>query len=267
MKYSIDILVIEITRKCNLKCRHCLRGTAQNKSITQEMINQIVSKFDYISCVVFGGGEPSLHPEAIDWFCDAIKMYDVQVGNFYIVTNGKTYSDKLYNACYRLYNLCTKNEISGFTISDDEFHRECIVNRHKWNENFLKYAKYKYDNYLYDEDMSEELYYELDDENDYLPYFRPFDKKHKDNNFYGIIKMGNAEKNGIWEREKSIFYPTIKYYSDMLNIEDGELYVAYNGDIFPDCDLSYQVMNKGKYKLGNINNFDDVIIEIKKHRD
>ena len=262
MRYNIDNLVIEITRKCNLKCRHCLRGPARNNNITQDMINKIVSKFKYIDVITFGGGEPSLFPEAIEWFNDAIQMYNVAVGNFYVVTNGKKYSQKLYDACYKLYNLCDANEISGFCISDDEFHREYIPDRIKWEYNKVKYAAYPYyyTDYRYDEDMNEEIYYDIISEDDYLPYFREGEKSHKDGHFDGIIKMGRAETNGIWHRALNVYCPTLEHYNDnTIRIKDGLFYVTYNGDIFPDCDLSYNVMNKGIYKLGNIDNFEEVI--------
>ena len=85
-------------------------------------------------------------------------MYNVTVRNFYVVTNGKKYSQKLYDACYRLYNLCDENEISGFCISDDEFHRECIPDRIKWEYNKIRYAAYPYylTDYRYDENMTED---------------------------------------------------------------------------------------------------------------
>lgn len=273
MKYSIDNLVIEITRKCNIKCRHCLRGPARNINITQEMMNKIVSQFDYINSITFGGGEPSLFPEAIEWFIEAVQMYNVTVGNFYVVTNGKKYSQKLYDACYRLYNLCNENEISGFCISDDEFHRECIPDRIKWEYNKIRYAAYPYylTDYRYDENMTEEIYYDTISEYDYLPYFQENGHVHKDGDFYGIIKMGNAEKNGIWHRTLNIFYPKINEdFIDLdgsVRIEEEELYITCNGDIFPNCDLSYALMDKGYYKLGNIDDFDAVIKELQKYQD
>ena len=108
--------------------------------------------------------------------------------------------------------------------------------------------------------MNEEIYYDTISEDDYLPYFREGEKSHKDGQFDGIIKMGRAETNGIWHRENKIYCPTLEHYDDnTILIKDGLFYITYDGDIFPDCDLSYNVMNKGKYKLGNIDNFEEVI--------
>lgn len=33
---------IELTRRCNLACAHCLRGPAQNKTMTREVIGKLI---------------------------------------------------------------------------------------------------------------------------------------------------------------------------------------------------------------------------------
>ena len=52
----IDNLILEITRKCNFQCKHCLRGNSQNKNIDFDvMINQYQNKFlaDYRNINVY----------------------------------------------------------------------------------------------------------------------------------------------------------------------------------------------------------------------
>lgn len=39
-KLYFDTLVLETTRKCNLKCEHCCRGNSQDLTITDEMIDK-----------------------------------------------------------------------------------------------------------------------------------------------------------------------------------------------------------------------------------
>lgn len=36
-KAYVSSLIIEITRRCNMACEHCLRGNAQNLDITRPM--------------------------------------------------------------------------------------------------------------------------------------------------------------------------------------------------------------------------------------
>ena len=38
---GIANLVIEVTRKCNLQCAHCLRGEAQDIEISEAVIDKI----------------------------------------------------------------------------------------------------------------------------------------------------------------------------------------------------------------------------------
>ena len=61
-KLSIDNLIIEITRRCNMACAHCLRGDAQNIDIDPSYMLKLLrdNNIDYISMVTFTGGEPTL---------------------------------------------------------------------------------------------------------------------------------------------------------------------------------------------------------------
>ena len=88
MEYRMDIynLVIETTRRCNLACPHCLRGSKQGISMKPEYIRKLLSQIECISNVTFSGGEPTLPSgmKAIDEFISCIP----NVSSFYIVTNG-----------------------------------------------------------------------------------------------------------------------------------------------------------------------------------
>jgi len=52
-------MLIEVTRRCNLKCEHCIRGKAENRDITQDVINRIANECDD-EIVTLTGGEPTL---------------------------------------------------------------------------------------------------------------------------------------------------------------------------------------------------------------
>lgn len=237
-KITIDNLILEITRKCNMKCRHCLRGNCQNKNITKELMEKVLSQINSIHCVVFGGGEPTLNLDAISDFIEIANLYNVEVGNFYIVTNAKVFKQRLINLCEELWNFCFDNEISGLAISDDLFHRE-------WrNEEKFKLNKSRY---LYDEEYDEPR-----------PYVC-FHKEVSDSTAYeGLIKMGRADENCIANRNKSVYLPYVdqQEFKDetYMNVLDGDLYISYDGRIFPDCDLSYKIIDSNKFLLGNINN-------------
>lgn len=70
----INNLIIEVTRKCNFSCAHCLRGEAQKREIDFAIIDAILDNdIEYISTVTFTGGEPSLNVPAINYFVDRCK--------------------------------------------------------------------------------------------------------------------------------------------------------------------------------------------------
>lgn len=44
MKMNLMHLVIETNRQCNLKCTHCIRGDAQDVTITPEIIDTLLDQ-------------------------------------------------------------------------------------------------------------------------------------------------------------------------------------------------------------------------------
>ena len=53
-------VVIEVTRRCNMNCAHCLRGDAQNLDISIDVIDRFFDAFANgadISTITFTGGE------------------------------------------------------------------------------------------------------------------------------------------------------------------------------------------------------------------
>jgi len=126
MKLTGD-LIIEVTRKCNLVCDHCLRGAAQNKEISFIAMCEVVDQFEYINNVTFTGGEPSLNPSAIQHFLTLCRSRSIGVGSFYIATNAVTASGEFLEALLDLWLYCDDmedldNSMGGVAISNDYFH-------------------------------------------------------------------------------------------------------------------------------------------------
>ena len=85
-------VVIEVTRRCNMCCAHCLRGDAQNVDIMPEYIDKSFEKFrpgTSISSITFTGGEITLNLAAIWYTLEVVKRRNISVYDFYMVTNGK----------------------------------------------------------------------------------------------------------------------------------------------------------------------------------
>lgn len=69
-------VVIEITRRCNMCCAHCLRGDAENVDIQEKYIDAFLDSFSnggYIGTIIFTGGEISLNIPAIRYILKAVK--------------------------------------------------------------------------------------------------------------------------------------------------------------------------------------------------
>lgn len=64
-KYRFHELNIEITRKCNKRCVHCMRGEAQELTMSKEIIDRIFDDVLDVKRIVFGNGEALLEVERI----------------------------------------------------------------------------------------------------------------------------------------------------------------------------------------------------------
>lgn len=73
---DIQNLVLEITRRCNMHCAHCLRGEAEDKDMDFAVIDRILELADSVQSVTFTGGEPSLYIPAIRYFFEKQKRLE-----------------------------------------------------------------------------------------------------------------------------------------------------------------------------------------------
>ena len=218
-------LILEITRRCNIQCRHCLRGKAQGKNMSFETIRKALVGVDSIGTINFTGGEPSLYVPAIRYFTECIRMLNIDVGSFYVVTNGKIASRSLAEALTNLSWLCSETdrngglEAGGLVMSRDQYHRE------------LGYDQWRARN-LYES----------------LPFYHD-DERTKDIDM--PIGEGNAYDNGIGVRSPDINHPVVTNDQDYTEDRvEGVVYVNVNGDVIPSCDMSYESQELDK--MGNV---------------
>ena len=118
VQFIVPDLALEVTRRCNMACEHCLRGEAQNCDIDFKVINK-ATKFITPLSVVFTGGEPSLNTMAIDYYFKRCEVNDNVPESFYVVTNGL---DKIYgiygqNLIVPAYNSYNLNENGSIVLS------------------------------------------------------------------------------------------------------------------------------------------------------
>ena len=127
--YAANSVFIEVTRRCNMCCAHCLRGDAESIDIQEKYIDAFLDSFEkgaYISSLTFTGGEISLNIPAIRYTLKAVKERGIAVGSFYMVTNGKAV-DKMADlamASLEWWTYCDEKDgdMCSLCISSDNFH-------------------------------------------------------------------------------------------------------------------------------------------------
>lgn len=113
-----SILIIEVTRRCNMSCKHCMRGDAQNIDMDLYILDKFLSNFKncFVREILFTGGEPTLKPEIIAQTLRLIKKYNITVKFFAIITNGKNLSDETID-------IINSNNFS-IAVSVDDYHEK-----------------------------------------------------------------------------------------------------------------------------------------------
>ena len=246
MKTQLDYLVLETTRRCNMKCAHCLRGPAQNKDMPYEVIDNALKDVSYIGCITFGGGEPTLNVEAIEYTLRVCIERGINVMNFYVVTNGKQVTKRFIYAMMSWYFYTTEcggdPEYSGVAMSQDMFHEKVP------SKNVIRLSS--------------------------LSFFKDTEKR-TDWNKIPVINEGNALfLSDVPKREKvRSDYVTADWINDELVLNDTILYVTVDGDVFLDCDLSYEsqaniIEEESSLYVGNVKEtFSNILLKYAPEKD
>ena len=231
MGSHIENLIMEVTRKCNLTCEHCLRGDSQRMNFNPDNVIQWIkdNNITSIRTITVTGGEPFLNAKGIKRFFDSV---DVEINCIYLVTNGTIFNEDVLAAIFSMNKKCPMLEDSDGTeglilqISEDDFH---FGERNEgWN--VIKWSPKK-----------GRTYHDID-------WLTP-EGRAKDNGFGSCRKLRNPDP---W-----VYH--IDEGKDFFLIE-GEFYISSNGMITRNCDLSYKSITKRQ--IGNIkkDKFCDLVI-------
>lgn len=124
-KYKYAGLTLELTRRCNKKCAHCLRGQSQDITMSKEIIDKLFDDVSDCAQVYISGGEPLLEVDTLIYLLEKISANwnTVQIE---ITTNGSILSERLVAALEQFCQTPASNSILSkkvaLTISKDEFH-------------------------------------------------------------------------------------------------------------------------------------------------
>jgi hypothetical protein len=127
---------IEITRKCNEVCAHCLRGPAENIDINNSIIDAFLdNNITLIEELLITGGEPTMNGEGLEYFVDGLIKRNITIGTYKVIVNGTNWSESFGRAIRKL-DAYTREKgwkdtylplipnIGYILISQDKFHME-----------------------------------------------------------------------------------------------------------------------------------------------
>jgi len=227
-KLNIYNLLIEITRECNLTCQHCLRGEQEIGTIQNEHLWSLFSQIDSISILTLTGGEPALYPEIIQKILSIAKAHQIDIGNFYIATNGTIASNEFIKVLMDLWLYCSENAVSGVDVSNDIFHDQ------EWEENYEKLSILRFVGKKYNKDGH--------DYGDYKQIIAEGYGKDWGNNKHTNITIQDILKDGnIDDLEQTL--------------DEIEFYLNCEGNIIIGCDLSYESQREPKNILCSVKEF------------
>jgi len=206
----VNNLIVEVTRRCNMRCEHCMRGAAQKLDMSEEVISAMFRGMGYIGDITFTGGEPTLAVPVIEKVIAEARVTGVTIGNFFVVTNGKTDDATAKRFALALLDLYAdlngyEKELTGLVVSGDVYHEYVDVPK-----------VYKG-----------------------LAFFR--EERHGPKREADVIRMGRA-KFGARKPRKLGPFEVSEDIGDNLSVDT--VYVAANGNVVSDCDFSYSCIDK-----------------------
>ena len=224
---SIDSLVLETTRHCNMKCAHCLRGAARREQMPQETLYKLFRQLRgvYVGDIMFSGGEPTLRPDIVRDVRHNMHRFGCW-GFCSVMTNGKIHrrSREFLQEFALLRGLCEEPDLCSIQISNDIWH-DCSKR--------LQY-------------MAEDLGYEFVSLSDY-----------RNDRYDSLIDQGRAHDNQMASgRQQGDSAISMAY-----NHLDGSLYVNARGELIAGCDWSYR--NQGAHRICTVD--DDILEELERY--
>jgi hypothetical protein len=212
MILQFDSLAVEVTRRCNMQCAHCLRGEAENVDINCAYIRKLLAKTDKIGTVTFTGGEPSLAVDKIRLFREICAEYGVDVYGFYVVTNGKEVTSEFLREMMEWYVYVADcggdSDSCGLALSKDNFHEK------------------------------------IPDKNERLLRAMSFFREDKFSNFKDIPLLDLGRSRGLvsyQKRDPKYYGVAIERDGNNILFEDTVTLTA-EGNLLSDCDYEYDTM-------------------------
>jgi hypothetical protein len=243
-KYEIGTVLVELTRRCNMECRHCMRGPAENAGMKPSVMRALMAKLRGIpvSTVALGGGENTLAPGKVAALADMMSEHGVSPGTFCIVTNGKAMPRAFAEAVAKINSMAETYVAASF----DDCHDNVSADEFMKRADMLSKVTAEADRFRQGVAVS----YRYGGAYDYREG-TPVAHKHER---CRVLRMGRGATDfGGYAPVVVEPYDVRDDGDDYLPLCEDDFYVDVNGDVWPNCDLSYRFMRRRrKYCLGNV---------------
>lgn len=246
-------IMLEITRRCNLKCEHCMRGEAQNLDLSGEVMERLFSQVDSIFQLSLTGGEPFIAPDVIENMVDIIIKNKVKVWQCTTVENG-TILDERGIRCIRALNRLGEYIMNYVWVTTDIEEVKKIpisvsISNSNYHQNDIEKAIEFYKQYAAD-------YVEIQDQGDWnsgLTDKNGNNLKMKDtkNSKRWIRREGRADENNIQGANYITDTYAVEFHiqDDKVAVKTG-IQICANGNVAFALPLSFDTFDSKN--MGNI---------------
>lgn len=230
---KIDELILEVTRKCNMVCKHCMRGANENINADESWFPNIFHSIEQIEELTFTGGEPSLNIPYILSTLEYCKKHHIIVKSIYIVTNGLVNQPQLIDAMEKWLIYCM--EVTGYTnreeyLKDNFFRIACSLDEFHASINSEKY------DYIHSCG-----YYDDSKECSYKEY-------------QYLIEAGNVISNKLDEDDRYVTCLSGENLNKFVFKNDtvSLVCVSCNGHVYSGCNFSYADFDESASSLNDV---------------
>lgn len=113
-KVVFNQLAVEVTRRCNMACGHCLRGDAENVDLTGMDIDSVLNQAEAIGRLVVTGGEPVLNLRAIQHLANGIARRGIPLMRVEIITNALVFDERFIAIVKRFSEIVHLTQQHGY---------------------------------------------------------------------------------------------------------------------------------------------------------
>lgn len=209
-------LGLEITRRCNLKCDHCLRGGIRREDIDPyAVISQLArAGIESVGWLLLTGGEISIVPDLVRETRMAFHAYGISVEGLDITINGHVFNQEFVDEIWEYQQCLTQEDNWSVRISNDIYHGGQVA-----TDAYLEAFQMCGVNCHVQQDMSNS----------------------------DLIGQGRAKKWQLgWRTPPADYQPL--WYPENSTLD--ALYINPRGDVMDGCNYSYAA--QAKRSLGNI---------------